>query len=94
MTEQIGTAIANLLPNRIGLDRLQFNYTQAVEGLITAATGISYEPCIISAGAVGAVLGANLPCSSHAWMDEMLMAACGLMLTQRQLHQDFEIIRK
>ncbi|CAK0781974.1 hypothetical protein CVIRNUC_005520 [Coccomyxa viridis] len=59
VTFQIGTAIANMLPNRIGLDKLQFNYTQSVLGLITAATGINYEPCIISAGAAGAVLAAT-----------------------------------
>ena len=58
VTNQLGTALANLLPDRVGLDVLRYNYTQAfLPGLITAATGLSYEPCLISAGLTGAVLG-------------------------------------
>ena len=94
MTFQIGTAIANMLPNRIGLDKLQFNYTQSVLGLITAATGINYEPCIISAGAAGAVLGGHPMCSSCASTDEVPAAACGLPLMQRQLDLDSEIVKR
>jgi len=58
VTNQLGTALANLLPDRVGLDVLRYNYTQGfLPGLITAATGISYEPCLIAAGLTGAVLG-------------------------------------
>lgn len=61
ITNQIGTALANLLPNRVGLDVLRYNYTQAfLPGLITAATGLSYEPCLISAGLTGAVVGNDI----------------------------------
>lgn len=58
VTNQIGTALANLLPDRVGNDVLKYNYTQAfLPGLITAATGLSYEPCLVSAGLTGDVLG-------------------------------------
>ena len=58
VTNQIGTALANLLPDRVGNNVLKYNYTQAfLPGLITAATGLSYEPCLVSAGLTGDVLG-------------------------------------
>lgn len=61
VTNMLGTALANMLPNRVGPDVLRYNYTQAfLPGLITAATGISYEPCLISAGLTGAVVGMAL----------------------------------
>ena len=58
VTNQIGTALANLLPGRVGNDVLKYNYTQAfLPGLITAATGLLYEPCLVSAGLTGAIVG-------------------------------------
>ena len=58
VTNMLGTALANMLPGRVGPDVFRYNYTQAfLPGLITAATGISYEPCLISAGLTGAVVG-------------------------------------
>jgi hypothetical protein len=60
VTEQIGTALANLLPDRVGNDVLKYNYTQAfLPGLLTAATGLLYEPCLVSAGLTGDVVGEN-----------------------------------
>ncbi|CAL5221162.1 g3301 [Coccomyxa viridis] len=60
VTNMLGTALANMLPNRVGPDVLRYSYTQAfLPGLITAATGISYEPCLISAGLTGAVVAAT-----------------------------------
>ena len=68
VTNMLGTALANLLPNRVGPDVLRYNYTQAfLPGLITAATGLSYEPCLISAGLTGAVVGT--PCPPNAAVD-------------------------
>lgn len=58
VTNMLGTALANMLPGRVGPDVLRYNYTQAfLPGLITAATGLSYEPCLISAGLTGDVVG-------------------------------------
>ena len=58
VTNMLGTALANMLPGNIGPDFLRYNYTQGfLPGLIAAATGISYEPCLISAGLIGDVVG-------------------------------------
>ena len=62
VTNMLGTALANMLPGRVGPDVLRYNYTQAfLPGLITAATGLSYEPCLISAGLTGDVVGRAFP---------------------------------
>ena len=65
VTNMLGDALAEFLPNRAGLpflpDVLANNYTQAVlPGLTTAAVGLSYEPCLASLGATGAAVGIRL----------------------------------
>ena len=87
VTNQIGTALANLLPDRVGNDVLKYNYTQAfLPGLITAATGLLYEPCLVSAGLTGAVVGENScllvacahVCFAHASAHLLCLVSAGL----------------
>jgi hypothetical protein len=55
---QVGDKLAAFLPDKIGLDRFRYNFSQAeLPGLTTALTGLSYAPCFASAGGVGAVAG-------------------------------------
>ena len=45
----------------MGLDKFKGNYSQAyIPGLVTALTGLRYDPCLLSVGGVGGLLGAAL----------------------------------
>ncbi len=62
ITDLLGEKLAALLPDRVGLDVFKSNYSQAyIPGLVTALTGLRYDPCLLSLGGVGGLLGAVLP---------------------------------
>lgn len=62
ITNLLGDKLAALLPDRVGLDVFKGNYSQSyIPGLVTALTGLRYDPCLLSIGGVGGLLGAALP---------------------------------
>ena len=57
---QAGNALASFLPDHLGKDSFEANYTQAfIPGLVTGLRGIRYEPCLLRSAVLGAGASAN-----------------------------------